>query len=224
MRAARSRALARRLVVPGCVLLALLALGLGGWRLWVWQQEREARAASGPFIAAMQSAAATTPGAQQAGRAEAMSLFARVAAEAPEGYRVLARLREAGLRAQAGELPAALSLWDQVAADGDADPLLRGFASLCWVSSQVDGGDPAVLRARLGPLLMPESPWHVLAAEQGALLDLRAGQDAPARAALRRIAADPAAPGGARQRAGAMLQSLGETPPAAGAAMPGLDG
>ncbi len=213
LRGERSRVLARRAVLPAVLVLVLVALGVGGWQLWRWRQEQQARAVSGTFIAAMQAADAPTPGGQQAGRAEAGRLFADVARRGPDGYRVLAELREAGLHADAGELPAALELWNAVAADAGADPLLRGYASLLWVQHQVDGGDPAALRARLGPLLEPGNAWRPLAREAQALLDLRTGDDAAARVTLRQLAADVTAPAGTRQRASLLLQSLGETPP-----------
>ena len=76
---------------------------------------------------------------------------------APEGYRTLARLREAALKADAGDLPGALALWDQVAADASADPLLRDLASLLWAEHQIDSGDPALLEARLKALAAPEN-------------------------------------------------------------------
>lgn len=213
LRGERSRALVRRLAVPAIVLVVLVALGTGGWQAWRWRQEQQARAVSGTFIAAMQAADAPTPGGQQAGRAEAERLFATVAAQGPDGYRVLAELREAGLRADGGELPAALALWNTVSADPGADPLLRDYASLLWAQHQVDAGDPAAVRSRLAPLMTPENAWRPLATEAQALLDLRTGNDAPARVALRRIASDVTAPAGARQRATVLLQSLGETPP-----------
>ena len=66
--------------------------------------------------------------------------------------------------------------------DSSADPLLRDLASLLWALHEIDSGDPALLEARLKPLADPNNPWHALAEEQLALLDLRQGQtDAGAR-------------------------------------------
>ena len=56
------------------------------------------------------------------------------------GYRALARLREAALRAESGDLDGASTLWDQVAADTSADSLLRDrrAAQQSWEITQVN--------------------------------------------------------------------------------------
>ena len=136
---------------------------------------------------------------------------------APAGYRTLARLRLAALRAETNDAPAALALWDQVAADAAADPLLRDLAGLLWAQHQVDAGDPAAIEARLRPLMGPNNPWRSLAQETEALLALRLGRADQARQAFRHLSADLAAPAGVRARAEALLTRLGETVPAAAA-------
>ena len=92
------------------------------------------------------------------------------------GYATLARLREAALKADAGDLQGAAALWDQVASDSSADPLLRDLASLLWAQHLIDSGDPALLEARLKALAAPDNSWRSLAEEQLALLDLRRGK------------------------------------------------
>jgi hypothetical protein len=96
-----------------------------------------------------------------------------------------------------------------VAADTSVDPLLRDLASLLWVSHQIDSGDPALLQARLKALAAPDNAWHALAEEQFALLDMRLGKADDAKATLRRLAQDEAAPNGVRGRAGGLLNRLG---------------
>jgi hypothetical protein len=142
-------------------------------------------------------------------RAAAIALFEPIAGDAPEGYRTLARLHEAALKADAGDLAGATLLWDQVAGDAAADSLLRDLASLLWVERQLDSGDPALLEARLKPLAVPQNPWRALAQEQLALLDLRRGKAEEARAALRNLAQDVTAPSGVRGRSNALLGHLG---------------
>ena len=113
-----------------------------------------------------------------------------MAATAPDGYRTLARLRAAALKADTGDLAGAAALYDQVAADSSADPLLRDLASLLWAQHQLDTGDPAPLEARLKALAVPDNPWHALASENLALLDLRQGHTDAAKATLRGLASD----------------------------------
>ena len=139
-----------------------------------------------------------------------------VANTGPEGYRTLARLRAAALKADAGDLPGALALWDQVSADEAADPQLRNIANLLWVQHEVDHGDPAAVQGRLAPLIAPGNPWRPMALESQAWLLLRTGETDKARDVLRQLTGDPMAPPGVRSRAGYLLQGLGEPPPAPG--------
>jgi hypothetical protein len=55
----------------------------------------------------------------------------------------------------------------------------------------------------------PGRPWHSLADEQLALLDLRQGKTDQAKTILRRLAQDGSAPNGVRGRASALLSRLG---------------
>ena len=160
-------------------------------------------------------AACSTSTAASANRASAAAELARIAESAPGGYRTLARLRLAALRAEAGDAPAALALWEQVAADGAADALLRDLAALLWAQRQVDAGDPAAIEARLRPLLAQTNPWRSLAQEVEGLLALRLGRTDQARQAFRQLSADTTAPAGVRARAEALLARLGETAPTA---------
>lgn len=189
---------------------ALVVVGAAaGWQGWRWYEARRDQATAVQFLAAMNLAQTTAAGTTDTARKAAAAEFAKLASSAPDGYRTLARLREAGLQADSGNLGAALALWDQVAADASADPLLRDLASLLWAQRQIDTGDPARLEARLKPLAMPGNPWHALADQQLALLDLRLGKAEAAKATLHRLAQDTTAPNGVRQLANALLSRLG---------------
>ena len=192
------------------VAAALLIVGAAaGWQGWRWYQARQDQAAAVEYLTAMNLADATVAGTNAANRAAAIAGFDKLASTAPEGYRTLARLREAALKADAGDLPGAAALWDRVAADSAADSLLRDLASLMWAAHQIDSGDPSLLEARLKVLAVPDNPWHALAEEQLALLDMRVGKADAAKATLRRLAADTTAPNGVRGRASGLLNRLG---------------
>ena len=143
-------------------------------------------------------------------RAEAIAAFETLAGTAPDGYRVLSRLRAAALRAESGDIAGASALWDQIAADKAVDPLLRDLASLTWCLYHADQGDAALVEARLQPLTAPGNTWRAMAAEQLALLDLRLGRAALARDRLKKLAEDTTAPSGVRGRASALLERVGE--------------
>jgi hypothetical protein len=207
LRAERAQRLLKRYGgVLGALCLAVIAAG-AGWQFWNWRQTQQDAVAAEAYLT--DSALADTPNLSPATRAAAISAFDVLAANAPEGYRTLARLRNAALRADGGDIAGAAGMWDQVASDSSADPLLRDLASLLWATRQIDTGDPALLKARLSPLAIPGNPWRPLAEEQLALLDLRQGHDDAAKTGLQKLADDVTAPSGVRGRAGALLSRLG---------------
>ncbi len=188
------------------VVVVVIAL-VAGWQGWRWYQARQDQAAAAVYLQAMLEAADTGPNANAA-RAASLATFDRLAQHGPAGYRTLSRLRAAGLEASAGHLPQALALWNEVAADSSADPLLRNLAGLLWAQHQIDSGDPGILEARLKPLAEPDDPWHAMATEQLALLALRQGKTGEAKQMLTALTNDVTAPEGVRQRATAVLAQL----------------
>ncbi len=209
LRAERAQALLKRY---GGLLVALALLTIGvaaGWQAWRWWQAKRDMAAGTAFLAAMSTAQVVGPASDAASRKAAITAFEQVAATAPDGYRSLARLRAAGLQADAGNLAAAAALYDQVAGDSSADKLMRDLASLLWAQRQLDTGDPARLEARLKELAEPDNPRHALASEDLALLDLRQGQTEAAKVTLRGLAGDLTLPQDLRGRASLLLNRLG---------------
>ncbi|HUB11172.1 MAG TPA: tetratricopeptide repeat protein [Acetobacteraceae bacterium] len=206
LRAERAQRLLKRYgpLLIGAALL--IVAGVGGWQVWRWRQAQEDIAAGQHYLAAM--ALEATPAAA-ADRKALIAQFEAVARSAPDGYRTLARLQAAAVQAQNGDLGAALALWNAVATDEAADPLLRGVANLLWCQHQIDTGDVGLLTARLRGLAEPGNPWRPLAEEQLALLDLRQGKTAAAKTTLSHLSQDLTAPRGVRGRAAALLQQLG---------------
>ncbi|RAI57287.1 tetratricopeptide repeat protein [Roseicella frigidaeris] len=182
-------------------LLVVVILGVAGWEGWRWYEARGAGQAAEAYLAA--GRAATEPNADLkaiAGRYDA------VAADAPGGYRTLARLRAAALRAEAGDRDGALAEWDAVSRDGGTDPLYRDLATLLWGLHSVDAGDPAAIEARLAPLA--GGPWRSLADEVRALAALKRNDTEAAKRILTALTTDPLAPQGVRDRAGRLLAGL----------------
>jgi hypothetical protein len=200
---------ANRLLIrfaPLLVGVAVLVVALAaGWRAWQWYDARRNAAVAASYIAAMRVADGKTSADQRAAAAD----FAAVADTAGPGYRTLARLREAGLKADGGDLAGAAAIWGQIAADHAADPLLRDLATLQWGLHEIDSGDPATVEARLAPLAIAPNPWHALASEGLALLDLKRGRIDAARETLKALSQDPSAPDGVRRRAEGLLGQLG---------------
>lgn len=207
LRAERARVLLKKyggLMIAAAV---LVVAGVGAWQGWRWWEARHDMAVAGQYLTAMSTADAA--GTDKAKQQQALAAFEHVSNTAPAGYRTLARLRAAALMAQSGNVAGATKLWDAVAADGSAQPLLRQLASLLWAQHLIDSADPGVLQGRLTPLTSPDNAWHALAKEQLAVLDLRLNKKDAARTELRQVAQDVTAPEGARGRAAALLAQLG---------------
>lgn len=189
----------------GWIVLAaagVIVLGVAGWRGWQWHQHRQATAAAERYLAA----AAT---ADRGDASAAVEAFAALSADAPAGYRMLARLREAGAKAKLGQTGEAVALYEALAADPAAPPLYRGLATLLAVLHQADSGDPRVLADRLAPLAAAGAPFRHSAMELQAVLAERRGDRAEAQRLLKSLAEDRGAPEGVRRRAGQMLAALG---------------
>jgi hypothetical protein len=209
LRAERAQRMLRR--YGGVIIAAALAVVVvaGGWEAWRWYGARQDAAAATAYLSAMNLADTLPPGADAQAKAPAIAAFQNVAATAPVGYRTLARLRLAALQAGAGQAEAASASWNELAGDSAADPLLRDLANLLWAQQGVDKGDPALVEARLKPLTAADNPWHQIAQEYMALLDVRTGKIDEAKAILRPLSADMTAPEGLRGRAGGLLDRLG---------------
>ena len=170
-RAERAQALLKRYGVLLLAAMLLVIAGAAAWQGWRWWRGKQDMAIATEYMAAMTRADAPNPG-QSAAKPEALAEFEQLAAKAPDGYATLARLRDAALKASAGDLAGATVLWDQVAGDASADPLLRDLASLPGRSTDRDrrsrhaGGAAEALAA-------PDNPWHALARNSWRCFDLR---------------------------------------------------
>ncbi len=205
LRADKARALFFRygwLLLTAC---ALSLVAVGGWQYEQTRADAENQRVAGLFSNAT-TLASTAVG--DRARQQALAAFANVVAQDHKGYTPLALMNEASLEYDSGNRVAALASWDQVANDTAAPTLMRDLASLLWAQHQLDQADPGVLTARLQPLLVSSNPWHGLASEEMALLQLRQGQTAQARARLQALEADTTATQAARERAAALLASL----------------
>ncbi len=208
LRAERAARLLRR--YGSLLIIAAIAVltGVAAQQGWAWYQTRQNQQAAAAYIAINDqiTAQGSNPSAAQA-LADVKSLTG-FAASAPAGYRSIAKLRAAGLMADAGNTKGAETLWNQIAADDDADPLLRDLANLLWAQHALGAAPDEQVADRLQPLTAPENPYHALAQETQALLYLNEGKTDSAKALFSQLAADPTAPDGVRNRAGGLLAKL----------------
>ncbi len=203
LRADRAQRFLKRYGTWIAAAMLLVVAGVGCLQGWRWWQDRQAMQAAEVFLSA--SAAAAAPNADVKAIA---GQFTAVAAEAPGGYRTLARLRAAALLA-AEDAPGALALWDQVSKDTAVEPLYRDLATLLWGLHGLGSVEPAQIESRLAPLAAAANPWHASAQEVRALAALQRGDSAAARQGLEALANDVTAPQGVRERAGRLLAGLG---------------
>ncbi len=208
LRAERARNLLLRYGIFIILFAVAIVAAAAGWQAWHWWQAKQDAQAASAYISAMKGADATGPAAVSA-HAKALELFGPLSANGPPGYRMLARLREAALKADTGDIAGASVLWDQVAGDSSVSNLVREMASLLWAQHHIDDGDASIVSARLQALTSPGDAWRSLALEQLALIDLRQGKTDVAKDALRKLADDTTAPSGVRGRASSLVSRLG---------------
>ncbi len=187
-----------KIVIAVAVLIVLATSGNVYWRKYTESQRLEN---AQQFLAAQ--------GLAEAGRQdEAINAFLALAADAGEGYALIARFRAAALKAQAGDVQGALADYAALAADSDLEPLYREFAVLMVVINEGEAGDPAALLEELEPLTAAGKPWRHTARELAAVQHLRLGDTEKARETLTELADDLDAPRGARARATEVLRAL----------------
>jgi len=204
LRADRTRALLRR--YGGLLIAAAVAVvaGAGGYQAWKSHKATLANAEASQYLAA-QALADGPPTAHS----DALPGFAAVARDGSAGYRTLARLRAAAIKAQNQDMPGALAQWADISADAAADPVLRDYATLQWALHQIDQGDTSLVETKLQQLTGPSAPWRVLALEGEALLALKQNNIDRARTLLKSLIADQNAPDGVRGRANGLLARIG---------------
>lgn len=184
-------------VIAGLVLVVAIAAGIRAYQAW---DRAEAGDSGTRYSRALELLQEDDT---EAGRA----ILAELAADGYAAYPVLARMREAAVLGRQGEADAAVEIYDRVAADEDADDMLRDLARLRATILLVDQADPGIVRSRLESLAESDSPWRHSARELIALSLYRAGDHAAADAEYDRIMSDPAVPVGLRGRA-EMMRSL----------------
>jgi hypothetical protein len=174
-------------------LAVLLVAGIASWRGYEYWVAKRAAAAGAEFEAAMALS-------DEGKRAEAEAAFAKVAAEAPAGYRVLARMRAAGALAQSKPADA-VKAYDEISADASLGTIWQDLAAVRAGLLLVDTAPLADMRRRLDPVAEPTRSFRHTARELLALSAWRNHDVAAARKYLDMIAGDAESPIGVRARA-----------------------
>ena len=177
----------------------LFVAGIAGWRGYEWYIAKQAAAAGAQFEAAITLS--------EAGKtAEAEQAFAKIAAEAPTGYRVLARFRGAAELTKTKPEEAAKA-YDALAADSSLGSTLQELATVRAAMLRLDTASFADLQKELVPLTEPGRAFRHSARELLALSAWRHQDYAAARKFIEMIRNDAESPPLMRSRA-EMLSAL----------------
>jgi hypothetical protein len=175
------------------VLAVLIVAGMAGWRGYEYWIAKKAAAAGAEFEAAIALS-------EEGKRAEAEAAFAKVAAEAPAGYRVLARMRAAGALAQSKPADA-VKAYDEISTDASLGTIWQDLAAVRAGLLLVDTAPLADMRRRLDPVAEPTRSFRHTARELLALSAWRNHDVSAARKYIDMIAGDAESPIGVRARA-----------------------
>lgn len=185
------------------VLAVLVVAGVAAWRGYQYYENKKSAEVGAQFENAVTLS-------EQGKQAEAEAAFAKIAGEAPGGYRTLARLRAAAALSDK-DSKAAVAAYDAIAADNSVDRTLRDAAAVRAGILLVDSAPFDELRSRLGPQAEPGRTFRHTAREMLALSAWRNDDLASARRYVDMIAADAGTPQGTRQRTEVLSALLGTT-------------
>jgi hypothetical protein len=179
--------------------LAVLVVGVAGYKLWQHYQAVQIAKASVAYSAAAQ----LSNGGKNADAAQA---FARIAKNAPGGYAASAKLAEADALLADGKTADAIALYKSVAQKDKTE--LGDLARIRAAWALADSASKSDLQTLLAPLTDPKSSWRFMAREILAYCDFRDGAMKAAQSEYDGLAAESEAPATVRQRAGAMASLI----------------
>ncbi len=177
----------------------LIVAAVGGWRGYQYLEAQKAAAAGAAFDAAIELS-------DQNKHAEAEAAFDKIAATAPSGYRMLARLRAAAEVANR-DPKAGAKMYDDIAADRSIGTEQQDLARIRAAGLLLDSDSYPNMLQRLEAATKPDATFRHSARELLALSAWRANDTTAARQWLDMIANDGETPSGLRSRAEA-LQAL----------------
>ncbi len=186
------------IVIIGVAVLIVAAVG--GWRGYqYWETKRAAEAG-----AAFEAAVALS---EQNKHTEAEAAFTKLAAEAPSGYRTLARLRAAA-EVSVSNPQAAVKLYDAIGNDTAVGQAEQDLAKIRAASLLVDSTSYDDLRQRIEPLTAAGRTYRHTARDLLALSAWRATDAVAVRQWVDLIMSDAETPGSIRNRAEALAALL----------------
>ena len=186
---------------------ALIVAGVAGFKVWSYWQEQKAQAAGTDFSQAVTEL-------DSGDVAKARDVLNSLAAKGPTGYQILSRFQLAAAEAQAGSTDKAVALYDALAADPEADTILKGLATIQAATLKLDTADYAEMERRVKGLIDENSPWRYSARELLGLSAYRQNNVPAAEKQFSELVADQGTPQNLRERADMMLSLIVGVPQA----------
>ena len=181
---------------------------LGGWLFWQHQRSQATGAASEQLSQAMTEVGQGKPAAAQ----PALDTLAK--SDSP-AYRAAARLTEAAVALEKGDVKTAVASYQAVIDDKDAAQPLRDLALVRQTATQFDTLQPADIVARLKPLAVAGNPWFGSAGEMTALAYAKMNKPELAQPIFEAIGKDEGVPESIRDRAARFATRVGAPAPVA---------
>jgi hypothetical protein len=178
----------------------LIIASVGGWRGYQYLETKRAAEAGSAFDKAVELSEANK-------HSEAEAAFTDLAAKAPSGYRMLARLRAAA-EVATRDPRAAAKLYDDIAADRSISAPEQDLAKVRAAGLQLETATYPAMLQRLETATAPGATFRHTARELLALSAWRAGDMTAARQWLDIIANDGETPPSLRSRAEALQAML----------------
>jgi hypothetical protein len=188
-----------RWLVGGIVLI------LAAWGGWIFWEHRQSQAAGLEGEKLSQAIDELQSGSQPAAEVKLKGLTA----SKNEGYRASAKMAEASILMQKGDLPGAARAFGEVAADESIAQPWRDLATIRQTAAQFDTIKPEDIVARLRPLAVRGQPWFGSAGEMVAAAYLKMNKPDLAGKLYADIGKDEGVPETIRSRAVQMAGSLG---------------
>ena len=176
----------------------LVVLGVGGYQAWQYYQRQQSEAAAVVYFDAVKK--------MKDGKFDD-ALAALQAVKTP-GFGQLAKLQEASVLAQKGDIEKAVAAYDAFAANPANDPAFADLARIRAGYLLVDSSTPDQLLSRLGQYDKDGQIWRHQAREIFGLAAWRSGDMTMADRYFNAIFADPETPDAMRQRAQVMIQLI----------------
>ena len=183
-------------LITGAIVLVVGAVG--AYEGYKYYNKSQSEAASVVYMEAVKKA--------QDGKHE--DALAALAAVKHVGFGQLAKLREAAVLGEKGDIDKAVATYDTLAANSGTEPALADLARIRAGYLLVDKATPDELLTKLGKFDRDDSAWRFAAREIFGLSAFRIKDFVMADRYMNAIYADPEAPTALKQRAQVMIQLI----------------